>query len=1040
MLTPARYSFFLFFFCQITWAQPGQITLPRVEQMPNQPAPYNVRDWKEVALKYDSFVYDETKTGQYLPFVSIQPAGTNYPTNPAFRLHTYVGTGSPLNSEAVNVLPSLVGATLAGADKSNQYGRNWVLMSQNFFNKNNGELLYLNNPSTSSGNDWWYDLMPNIYFYQLYDLYPDLGGDEAYQFTTVADRFLGAVKGMGGADKPWHEAYMNYRAWDFSEMQPNTTSVPEPEAAGAYAWVLYHAWKQTGNADYLKGAEWSMEFLSNWTSNPSYELQLPYGIYAAAKMNAELNTDYDIEKMMNWAFNRGPLRGWGSIVGTWGSFDVDGLIGEANDGGNDYAFQMNGFHQAAALAPAVRYDKRFARAIGKWILNLANASRLFYAAFLPGSFQDATAWSDAHDPDHVIGYEALREQWQGHSPFSTGDALNGGWAATNLSLYSTSSVGYLGAILEKTNVQKILKIDLLKTDFFGDQAYPTYLLYNPYDQSQTVVFDAGAAPADLYEALSESFVAQNVNGMVDLAIPANQAVVVTIAPAGGVVTYDRNKMLINGVVVDYMQSAVPYQFAPRIQALASAQPEVVSGDTVSVYATAFDKDSDNLTYAWSAASGSIAGSGATVVFHAPTALGPTDIQLIVADPEGNKDTTTLTIEVVMEINLAPQILEIHKSAGYTGTNGVITLNAEVNDPNSDPITYDWTSTGGTFSGSGNSVDWMAPATEGSFQVTLTVHDDEGLTATKTISLWVRNFTPTSGNLVAWYPFSGNADDASGHQLHGQASGGAYYINDVFGQPGKALFTDGINDRITVANDPLLNFQNAITVSFWFRPDLLPSHEIFTVSHGSWQNRWKVSVTPELKIRWTVNTLNAIGDLDSDFNVQKDSVYFVTVTYDGLWMAMYVNGELRNYKTLSGSIRTTTLPLLIGQMLPDVSDYNFRGLTDEVKIFDYALTPDAATQLYEQSIITDIPAYTFNTDLILFPNPVTNELTIQLPERMRRTDGRLCIFNMQGQAVATMLVEGETTLQLPTETWLPGIYQVIFNTDKGMAVGKLVKMK
>ena len=32
-----------------------------------------------------------------------------------------------------------------------------------------------------------------------------------------------------------------------------------------------------------------------------------------------------------------PLRDWGAIIGTWGGYDVDGLIGEVN-GSNDYAF------------------------------------------------------------------------------------------------------------------------------------------------------------------------------------------------------------------------------------------------------------------------------------------------------------------------------------------------------------------------------------------------------------------------------------------------------------------------------------------------------------------------------------------------------------------------------------------------------------------------------------------------------------------------------------------------------------------------------
>jgi hypothetical protein len=65
----------ILFFISTAWglsAQPGQIDVNRIEMMPNEPAPYNVRDWKQVAIQYDSFVYDIQKTGQYLPLVSLQ--------------------------------------------------------------------------------------------------------------------------------------------------------------------------------------------------------------------------------------------------------------------------------------------------------------------------------------------------------------------------------------------------------------------------------------------------------------------------------------------------------------------------------------------------------------------------------------------------------------------------------------------------------------------------------------------------------------------------------------------------------------------------------------------------------------------------------------------------------------------------------------------------------------------------------------------------------------------------------------------------------
>ena len=441
-------------------AQAGQISIPRIDLMSDSPSPYNMRDWKSVATKYDSFVYNINKVGQYLPFVSIQSSGINYPQSEKFSLHTYVGTFSLNGNEAINVLPSLVGASLVGLDKTNQFGKNWVKMSYDFFNKANGENIYLNNAGASSGQDWWYDIMPNIYFYQLYDLYPNLGSEADFQFKTIANTFSKAIRGMGGSEIPWKKAFMNYRAWQFKTMQANESSVPEPEAAGSMAWVLYNAYNKTQNKEYLKASEWAMEFLNEWPTNPSYELQLPYGVYTAARMNAELNTNYDIVKMVNWCFDKGLLRGWGAIKGSWGGLNVSGLIGEANDNGDDYAFQMNGLHQAAMLVPMIRYDKRFAKAIGKWVLNLANANRLYYPGFLPSGNQDASAWSSQYDADQVIGYEALRQVYQGKSPYSTGDALKGGWAATNLALYGTSSIGYLGSIIEKTNIQKVLKITI----------------------------------------------------------------------------------------------------------------------------------------------------------------------------------------------------------------------------------------------------------------------------------------------------------------------------------------------------------------------------------------------------------------------------------------------------------------------------------------------------------------------------------------------------------------------------------------------------
>ena len=151
---------------------------------------------------------------------------------------------------------------------------------------------------------------------------------------------------------------------------------------------------------------------------------------------------------------------------------------------------MNGFQHAAALAPLPKYDKRYARAIAKWMLNLSSASRFFYPNFLPAANSESTslAWSNQYDLNSCIPYESIKENWGGIRPLAMGDALGGNWAATNLSLYSGSSVGYLAAVIDTTDVEGILQIDMNKTDFSPFMTeYPAYLYYNPHGTAKTVI-------------------------------------------------------------------------------------------------------------------------------------------------------------------------------------------------------------------------------------------------------------------------------------------------------------------------------------------------------------------------------------------------------------------------------------------------------------------------------------------------------------------------------------------------------------------------
>lgn len=1021
-----------------------QINIPRIEQMPNLPTPFAMRDWKQVAADYDNFIFDFNFTGDYLPFIWLNTNTVNYPNHNSFGLHTVVGTNSPTSSEAINLLPAVIGASLAGIDKSNQNGYNWVLMSEEYFNKNNGANVYLNHPDGSNWDDWWYDVMPNVFFYQLYDLYPSTG-DFSFQFTSVADKWLEAVEVMGGSTTPWQKPNMNYRAFNLMTMTPYSLDVHEPEAAGAIAWILYNAYLKTNEPKYRIGAEWAMEFLNGLTSNPSYELQLSYGVYLAARMNAELGTTYDVEKLINWCFNVGSLRDWGAISGHWGSYDVDGLIGEVN-GSNDYAFLMNTFEQVGALVPLVRYDDRFARAIGKWVLNASNAARLFYTIYLPDQNQDSKEWAHQYDSGSVIGHEALRETQFAQSPYATGDAISGGWGMTNLALYGSSHVGILGGIIDTTNVEQILLLDLLKTDYFHKDSYPSYLIYNPYGEDKIVDVNFGAGTYDIYDAATNTFLKYGVSGSNTLTIPSDKAFIAVITPAGGNITYDLDKMFVNGIIVDYSSGQSVSNNPPRIKSLSADSTLVLLGSDIKIYSTAEDKDNDVLNYSWSVSGGSFSGSGSQIIWTAPNVTGTYFISCLVEDGNGGEVSDSVYVEVVESINNDPVIKTITANPRkiHLGTQSEINCNAY--DVDGDGLSFSWSSQQGSFSGSGSQVVWTAPVNEGNYFLNCTVDDSHGGITSDSLLVSVRDTSiHQSGDLIAFYPFNGNANDESGYGNNGTVYQ-AVSISDRFDNPGSAYKFDGVNDYIQIPNSTSLNFTNSITINFWIKVTQFFDREAYPLSHGNWENRWKISITSK-RFRWTLKSSSATKDLDSETQIKLDSLYNVSALYNGSDFEIYINGRLDALTTFSGTILSTTIDFMVGQVLPGNNQYNFKGVLDDIRIYNYALSLEEIRKLYDiVSSVDDRPDNQVPVQTKLnqnYPNPFnpTTHIGFQISDRGFVS---LKVFDVLGEEITTILNEeksvGSYEVEFDASNLPSGIYFYQLKTGNYIQTKKLLLLK
>lgn len=683
MMTPLRILAGLVLLLSVACGQANQTPINAVEKMPNFPPNYQLRDWKQVARDFDKLVFDFEAKGEFLPFPWWDDGRVDHDLT-GFALPAYVGdlrqNPQSNNYDAITCFGAVLGATEVGIDKSNQNGKNWVEMLKIYYSQKNGTNLYLNNPGQRTGQSFWYELLPSLLFYQIYDHYPK-DPEMRTQFVAIADRWQQGCISLGASDKT--APNFDHTAFNFITGQPfDNPKWREPDAAAGVAWLEYIAHVVTKDQKYLQAANWALQFLDERQVNPYYEILMPYAAYISARMNAEVGTKHDTAKFINWSFDGDNKRKWGVVDEDWNGTPAHGLTGSVAPT-HEYAFTMNSFLSPGVMVPLVRYDDSYARAMGKWILNVAANSRYFYANAWKPEEQTSWEWAKANDPTFAIAYEGLRKKgiqrdrpieeknlkgkltgtvvpdgkrmrgeklypdaqgqiehvwkfaaapgdkrtlvvdfkpeggqatvamqaftatsengpWEKAfvvkpgdknrkwkdikqtgplwvklqaseiparrpieieevyanselkiSPYASGDPTYLGWGLTDIGLYGSSFVGVLGGLVDPTNVEGILRIDCRATESFAAPSLPTFLFYNPHTAEKEVKFPVGDKPVNLYDTVRNQIVAENVSGEASLKLPADQATIIVLCPAGEKIITKDGRSYCGDIVIDY---------------------------------------------------------------------------------------------------------------------------------------------------------------------------------------------------------------------------------------------------------------------------------------------------------------------------------------------------------------------------------------------------------------------------------------------------------------------------------------------------------
>jgi hypothetical protein len=313
---------------------------------------------------------------------------------------------------------------------------------------------------------------------------------------------------------------------------------------------------------------------------------------------------------------------------------------------------------------------------------------------------------------------------------------------------------------------------------------------------------------------------------------------------------------------------------------------------------------------------------------------------------------------------------------------------------------------------------------------------------------VPSYVPTNG-LVAYYPFNGNANDASINALNG-TNGGATLTTDRFGNPISAYSFIG-GTYINILDNSLFNTSQG-TWSAWYcftAPSggngygLIGKGSNFTSNLGILENQNNISS----KISWVSNQASSLPPS----RTMNGNWHNYVLTWDNSTGIIkgYSDGVLLGQATYNTSFNLNNgKNIRIGRS--DESYWqSYNGKADDFGIWNRVLTQSEITNLYNANIcyqnitVTDtliintgILSYntvTYNNTVTIYPNPANDQITINCGNIANVVGYQIKITNSLGQVMFNQPMNTQQYV-VPINTWTgQGMYFVSIINAQGQTI-------
>ena len=198
---------------------------------------------------------------------------------------------------------------------------------------------------------------------------------------------------------------------------------------------------------------------------------------------------------------------------------------------------------------------------------------------------------------------------------------------------------------------------------------------------------------------------------------------------------------------------------------------------------------------------------------------------------------------------------------------------------------------------------------------------------------------TSANpaaLVAAYGFDEGSGttltDASGNGNNGTITNATWSTSGKFG---KALQFNGTNALVTIPDAASLHLTTGMTLEAWVNPSTVNAKWRDVIYKGN--DNFYLEATSTTSSRPDAGMIagGTYADAFGTAALKANTWSYLTETYDGSTLRLYVNGTQVASTTHTGSIATSTNPLQIGG--DSIYGQFFAGMIDEVRLYNTALT-------------------------------------------------------------------------------------------------------